>query len=951
MSKRFGKLCWIATIAASPVALAQQYSITTAAGGAPPPTPAAAVSTSIGQPNRVMVDASGNVYFSSLNCVFKMDGSGNLTLIAGNSRPGFSGDGGPATRAQLNTPQGMALDKAGNLYIADSKNNRIRIVNPAGIINTFAGTGLVSPGGASTYGDGGLAINALLHLPAGLAVDSSGNVYIADTGDNLIRKVTTDGLINSIAGDSYPSYKGDGYVAATESELHSPEDVAVDANGNVYIADTANALIREITASTGIINYIAGAVTLAAGAITGTTSAGYSGDGAAANLAGVLAPFALAIDSSGEVFFAENGDSRIRKIDTKGIITTIAGNGTAGYTGDGSAGANGEINFPTGVAVDSSGNVYIADLVNLRIRKLTSSGTISTVAGNGKYSYSGDGGQATSAQLNTPKATAADASGNLYIADTSNNVVRKVTAGGVISTVAGNGTAGFGGDGGAAASAQLYAPQGVAVDANGNLYIADTENARVRKVSGGNISTVAGNGTAGYGGDGAAAASAQLSLPQGLAVDAAGNLYIADFSNNRIRKVTAGGIITTIAGNGLAGYSGDGAAATAAQLTTPVSVAADNLGNVYIADTGNNAVRLVNTSGIISTVAGNGLAGYSGDNGRATLAMVGNPTGIAADSSGSGTFYISDGSVRIRKVYPSGFITTIAGNGSRGYSGDGGVAPFATLNGPAGIALAQNGNLYVADSGNSAVRELILGGYQLSISALANAASNLAGPVSGGEIVVLYGTGMGPANLTTYTPGSNGQVPTTLAGTTVYFGNYAAPLLYTSANQVSAIVPYELVGSQATVFVEYNGSLSTTFTVSLATAAPALFTSNLSGKGPAAAINIHNGAYSYNSAANPLNAGDYVELFLTGTGQTSPPSVDGQVTPDANELVPQSVTVTIGGRVFTAQYAGGAPGIVAGLTQVNVQIPSGLQAGPVTVSVQVGNQSTQSGVTLAVSGN
>src|ERR1035438_719913 len=203
MTKPFGKLCWISLMAASQVALAQQYSISTVAGGAPPPTPAAAADTSIGQPNRVMVDASGNVYFSSLNCVFKMDGSGNLTLIAGNSRPGFSGDGGPATRAQLNGPQGMALDKAGNLYLADSKNNRIRIVSAAGIINTFAGTGQVSPGGASTEKGGGLATNALLHLPAGVAVDSNGNVYIADTGDNLIRKVTTDGLINSIAGDSY----------------------------------------------------------------------------------------------------------------------------------------------------------------------------------------------------------------------------------------------------------------------------------------------------------------------------------------------------------------------------------------------------------------------------------------------------------------------------------------------------------------------------------------------------------------------------------------------------------------------------------------------------------------------------------------------------------------------------------------------------------------------------
>jgi uncharacterized protein (TIGR03437 family) len=483
------------------------------------------------------------------------------------------------------------------------------------------------------------------------------------------------------------------------------------------------------------------------------------------------------------------------------------------------------------------------------------------------------------------------------------------------------------------------------VDSNGNLYVSDTQNARVRKISNGTINTVAGNGTAGYGGDGGAAASAQLNIPTGLAVDGNNNLYIADFSNNRVRKVTPGGTITTLAGNGLEGYSGDGGPANGAQLTTPVGLAADSSGNVYIADSGNNAVRVVNASGIISTVAGNGLAGYSGDGGPALLAMVGSPTGLAVDPSGN--LYISDDSLRVRKVYTSGFITTIAGDGARGYTGDGGVAPFATMNGPAGIALASNGNLYVADSGNSAIRELLLGGFQIKIAAVTSVASNLAGPVVGGEIVALYGTGLGPAAGVTYTPGTNGQLPTTLAGTTVYFGNYAAPLFYASANQISAIVPYEVSGSQVLVFVEYNGNLSATFPVSLATAVPAIFAS---ASGQAAAINIQaNGAWAYNSAANPLNAGDYVELFLTGTGQTNPPSVDGQPTPNGNELVAATVTVTIGGKTLTPSFAGGAPGL-AGVTQVNVQIPSGLTAGAVPVSVQVGSVSTQPGVTIAVSG-
>ena len=936
MLRPVGKLCGIALLAGCSVALAQQYTITTAVGGSPPPTPVAAASTSIGQPNRVTTDSSGNVYFSSAHSVFKMDGSGILTLIAGNSRAGFSGDGGPATKAQLNAPQGLAFDKNGNLYIADSLNNRVRMVGKAGVITTFAGTGAYSPGGNNTFNDGGLATNALLHIPSGVAVDTNGNVYIADTGDNIIRKVTTDGIINTIAGDSYGAYKDNGIPL--DAELHTPEDVAVDSKGNVYIADSSNDLIRKV-GTDNTITYIGGSL-----GATGFPNAGYSGDGGAATKAGLIVPFALAMDGSGNIYFAENGDSRIRKIDSSGNMSTLAGTGVPGFGGDGSTAGTAQLNFPTGVAVDANGNVYIADSLNHRIRKVAS-GNINTVAGNGALSYSGDGGAGSAAQLNTPQTVALDANGNLYIADTANNVVRKVAANGTITTLAGNGAAGFGGDGGNAASAQLNGPQGIAVDAGGNVYVSDTQNARVRKISGGAITTVAGSGTAGFGGVGSAATSAQLTIPTGLAIDSAGALYIADFSNNRIRKVS-GGNIGTFAGNGLAGYTGDSGPAANAQLTTPLGVAVDTSGNVYIADTGNNAVRLV-SGGIISTVAGNGLAGFSGDGGPARSAQVGNPTGVAVDSSGN--LYVTDGSTRVRKVFPTGFINTIAGGGARGYTGDGGSGPFGTLNRPAGVALAPNGNVYVADSGNNAVRLLVLGGFQLKVTAIASAASNLAGAVSGGEIVVIYGTGMGPGSLTQYQPAANGQVGTSLAGTSVYFGNYAAPLLYTSASQIAAIVPYEVSGSAVQVFVQYQGDFSTAIPVSVAQAVPAIFTADLSGKGLAAAINIQNGAYSYNSAAHPANAGDYVSLFLTGTGQTNPASLNGQLTPDLNSVA-ANVTATVGGKNVTVQYAGGAPGSVAGLTQVNLLIPSGLTAGLVPVVVQVGSVSTQPGITIAVSG-
>ena len=934
-------LKFISLLAGASIALAQQYSISTVAGGAPPATPAAAASVSIGQPGRVALDASGNLYFSASNCVFKIGANGTVTLVAGNSRAGFSGDGGLAVNAQLNAPQGIAFDPNGNIYIADSRNNRVRQVI-GGIITTFAGTGAISPGGGpSAYGDGGPATNAQLHLPMGVAVDHNFNVYIADTGDNTIRKVTTDGNIATIAGDSFPSYQGDAGLAI-KAELHGPEDVAVDSSGNIYIADTQNAYVRKITTD-GNINFIAG-----------DGSIGYTGDAGAATSAGLVAPFALALDSSGNVYFAENGDSRIRKIDAKSLnISTVAGNGTPGFAGDGSDPTKAELNYPTGVAVDSAGNLYIADSLNCRIRKVASGGSISTFAGNGTLSYSGDGGAAVQAQLNTPQGVAVDINFNVYIADTLNNVVRRVSPNGTISNYAGNGGAGSSGDGSAATSAQLHGPEGLAVDAAGNLFIADTLNAKVRRVSAasGVITTVAGSGTPGYGGDGSAATSAQLNLPIGVAVDSSGNVYIADFGNSRVRKVSASGAtIGTVAGNGSTGYSGDGGPAVKAQLNGPQGVAVDAAGNLYIADTENNAIREVTSAGLIATVAGNGIAGYSGDGGQATSAQVGNPVGVAVDAAGD--IFTVDASNRVRQVYPNGLIATIAGNGSRGYTGDGGLATQAQLNAPSAIALFGNGlqpmgAVYVADTANNAVRLLQYAGNGLGVNAVANGASFILGAVAPGEVVAIWGSGLGPAKLTQYQlDPTSGLVGTSLAGTSVIIGGTPAPILYTSATQIGAVVPYSVAGSYVQVFVQYQGQTSAPRAMAVAPVAPALFTADSSGKGQAAASNQDG---TVNGPAHPAKVGSYISLWLTGAGQMNPAGVDGQ--PGAAPL-PQpaaAVAVTIGGQSVTPQYAGQAPNVVAGVMQINAQIPSGTQAGnAIPVVVQVGSVSTQAGVTIAV---
>ena len=340
---------------------------------------------------------------------------------------------------------------------------------------------------------------------------------------------------------------------------------------------------------------------------------------------------------------------------------------------------------------------------------VSSAQIITTVAGNGISGYSGDGGSATTAELSQPWSVAVDASGNVYIPDDNNNVIRKVSTNGIITTVAGNGSGGYSGDGGIATAAQLLGPVAVAVDARGNLYIADYYNNVIRKVStNGIISTVAGNGTGGYSGDGGNATLAELSDPEGLLLDSSNNLYIADSHNNVIRKVNANGIISTVAGNGTQGYKGDGGIATNAELNTPISMLLDQNGNLIIADCFNNVIRKVNANGIISTIVGNGIGGYFGDGGSAIAAELNSPSGLVLDASGS--LYIGDfQNNRIRKVNANGIISTVAGNGIKGYSGDGGNATAAELNYPIGLALNGNGSIYIADNGNNVIRKITFG--------------------------------------------------------------------------------------------------------------------------------------------------------------------------------------------------------------------------------------------------
>ncbi len=333
------------------------------------------------------------------------------------------------------------------------------------------------------------------------------------------------------------------------------------------------------------------------------------------------------------------------------IISTIAGTGPAAYSGDGGPSTSANLNIPYGVAVDLIGNVYIADYANNRIRKIDTFGIITTVAGTGFSGFSGDGGPATSAQIYAPRGIATDATGNVYFSDYANNRIRKISSTGIISTVAGNGIPGFSGDGGAATAAKLNFAWGVTLDAAGNLYIADQTNCRIRKVNtSGIISTVGGTGIAFYSGDGGPATSAGIQYPMGIVSDGPGNLYICDEGDCRIRKINTSGIISTIAGTGFGGFTGDGGPATAAKLYYPQGIARDNTGNIYIADLNNNRIRMINTSGVINTITGNGTAGFTGDGGPPALAEINQSTGVAVDFSGK--IYIADNdNNRIRVIH------------------------------------------------------------------------------------------------------------------------------------------------------------------------------------------------------------------------------------------------------------------------------------------------------------
>jgi hypothetical protein len=898
-----------------------------------------ATATALDLPYGVVIDSQGDLFFtdSGENEVREVNASTVvITTVAGTGAAGYSGDGGLATAAELDDPTGLAIDASGDLFIADTGNNVIREVSN-GVITTVAGDGTFG-----YSGDGGSATSAELDAPLGVAVDSKGNLYIADTGNNVIREVSA-AIITTIAGDFKlgPGYNGNN-TTATLAQLDNPSGIAVDKNGDVFIADTGNNLIREV--SGGALITVAGDFSL---------GPGYSGNTGAATSAQLDQPTAVAVDSSGDLLIADSVNSVVREV-TAGTISTIAGDGIPGDTGNNGPATSAELGDPVGLAVQSTtGDLWIADSAGDVVREV-SNGTITTVAGDGFENYGGDGGAATAAEMNNPRAIAVDSSGDLFIADTFNNVVREVNATtGVITTTAGDGIGGYAGDGGQATDAELLDPTGVAVDsALDLLFIADSGNNVIRQVDlqTGVITTVAGDYDLGpgYSGDGGSATAAQLNVPTSVAVDSNGNLFIADSGNNVVREVS-GGDVSTVAGNFVdgAGYSGDGSAATSAQLSDPVAVAVDANDDLFIADTGNDVIREV-AGGDINTIAGDYEAGpgYSGDGNAATSAQLDQPEGVAVNSAGT-ELYIADAGSEVVREVSSGIINTVAGDNTYGYSGDGSQASDAALSNPYGVAVNGSGDVFIADTFNNAIREITT---LPNSSALPVAVTPAVLTVAATSFQIPYGSTV-PALTYQISGFVNNDTSSVITG---------KPVLSTTANDASPVGTYPIdvnvsgLSAANYTFAAQDGTLTisqATPSIVWSNPAPITYGTALSGKQLDAAASV-GGTFSYSPALNTvMDAGIDQTIKVTFTPNDT---IDYAVTTDNVEITVNSAVLTVTANNALMTYGGTVPalgdtitgfvngdtsGVVSGQAVLFTSATSASAVGEYPIDIEVGGLS------------
>ncbi len=591
----------------------------------------------------------------------------------------------------------------------------------------------------------------------------------------------------------------------------------------------------------------------------------------------------------------------------KYTITTAAGTGTGEYSGDAGAATEAGINQPRGMVIDSSGALFFADQVNCRIRKIVES-TISAVAGTGTCGYTEDKVAATNSGLNYPTHVALKSSGELLVADTYNHRIRLIASTGNITTVAGTGDAGFYGDEDAATSAYLNYPTGIAVTSDGVIYISDTYNHVIRKVgTDGNIDTFAGDNTAGSKGDGGLATEARLRYPAGIALDSAGNLYIADSNNHRIRKVNTSGIITTVAGSGVYGFSGDGGPATEATLGYPDDIYVDKSGNLYIVDTVNSRVRFVGTDGIIRTIAGNGRYGSKGDGGLATSAELKFPSSIVMNSAGN-LFVTDTQNNKIRLLTPT------------------------------------------SDSGSGSVPAIKAAGV---VSAGDFGAFSTVAP---GSWVEIYGTNLA-SRARSWTDGdfSSGVAPTSLEGTRVTIDGKAAYLAYVSPGQLNVQLPSTLTEGQKQLTVTTSAGTSTAYTITVNSTQPGLYAPSLlkvNGTQFAGAVHADGATFALptgsvqGASTRPARPGEAITLYGVGFGPVTPVISAGAVVTELNSTA-YPLEVSVGGARAAVAYAGLAPNAV-GVYQINVVVPAVAESGNLPLTFTLGGISGTQKLYVAV---
>jgi sugar lactone lactonase YvrE len=633
----------------------------------------------------VVVDSAGNLFIShrSKNRIRKVDKDGIITTIAGNGTAGFGGDNGPALKASFNFPAGLCLDQTGNLYVADRNNHRVRRIDTSGIVTTVAGVGVPDMGG-----DGGPAVEAYLNYPSDLVCDGKGNLYISDRSNNRIRKVDSKGVISTIVGMGLPEFGGD-FGPATGAFLKYPFGIDLDNKGNLYIADRGNNRIRKVDTQ-GIITTVAG---------DGTHF--FSGDYGPATRASLAYPTDVVVDERGNLYIADRNNNRIRRVSPLGIMTTVMGVGKYEYNGDNEIASETTLHLPFALELSPGGKLIIVDRNHFRVRSMDlKSHAITTLAGNGDFWFRGDGGPGTGATLDSPSGMAVNSKGHVIFSDKMHNRLRLIDEKGFIFTLAGTGNQGNEGDGGPALQASLFLPGAVAVGPKNNIYFVSPQGSSkfIRKIDPqGRITRFAGNGVLGDKGDGGPAVQASFGVIQDIAVDSQGNVYLADLTNRKVRKVDTQGVVSTLAS--------DAWVIIADEEIHPNGIAINKSGEIFISDSGSSKIRKIDRDQNVTIFAGTGDFRDFGDGGPAIQAGIRSPGGLAF--SPDGELYIAEEtSHRIRKINKEGNIIHVAGTGVAGYGGDSGPAIQAQLKSPYRLAFDKEGNLYFSDRDNNRIRKI-----------------------------------------------------------------------------------------------------------------------------------------------------------------------------------------------------------------------------------------------------